>query len=132
MICLSTIWLISFCDRSSGNRDCQNGIRIRIHFLNHRRERIQRELVDDRSHFVPHVLHCGLDVSLEDELIMTMELPLLGSRAQFVDPGDGVYDFLDRFGNLVSISSALAPGKLVRTKTIGMSVLGIRSRPSWL
>ena len=84
----------------SGNGDRKNGIRIRIHFLNDRRERVSRELVGNRRDLVPHILHCVLDLSLEDESDHDPGASLLGSGAQFIDPGDSIYNFLDRFGDL--------------------------------
>ena len=78
----------------------QNGLRIGVHFLDHRRLGVARELVDDGGDFVADVLSGRLDVALEREIDGDLGTAHVGIRPQLVNAADRVDGFFNPFGDL--------------------------------
>ena len=103
---------------------------IEIDALDNRRVRIARQLADDGRNLVANFLRGDVGVLVEHELNDNDRNAFKGRRAQFLDAADRIDHFLDRFRDLRFDFFRACAGQIVRTVTVGRSILGNRSTPS--
>lgn len=132
LICLSTISLISFCDRFPLTAMVRIGFESGSIFMI-RGARVSRGnwLVMEATLSRTSCTAASMSRS-RTNMMMTREPPCWELERSSSIPAMVLTTSSIGLVIWVSTSSALAPGRLVCTNTTGASVFGMRSSPSWL